>query len=487
MASRKAQILALSIGQIAGQIISLATAMIMTRMLPKSEFAAYRQTLLAYSAAAPFFGLGISQAIFYFLPKEDKRIRGRVLDAAFLLLVSGMVCAAFIVLGGNQVLAHRFHNPRVAGMLLMIAPCALVALPAGIVSSVLVVRGESLRSSIISVSSQLGIGICTITGLICFASAEAAMSGYVLGTLITGCIAFWIMFRMMPADECTLSFPEMRHTLAFSVPLGASFMIGHLAMQMGGLLISVTASPQAFAVFAIGSQELPLQIITSSITSVILADMTLRFGRGEGRLASQLWTRAASKSLLFLLPSFAFLMTFADDYVILLFSRDYAASIPVFRVFLLLLPLRAFFFGSILIAAGESRFILVRTAVWAALVIVCSIVVFNWTGIMGVAWVIVLSQYLFAAPMNFQKISRITGVKWIDLVPCRDFAITSLAAAAPLLVAIPARGLHPSFAGATLAALTYGVGLTATFTLCGLVSPLAVGRFVRQSVGGSVR
>lgn len=484
--SRTTKVVALSVGQILSQVIGMATAMLMARMLTKADFAAYRQTLMAFGTATPLFGLGIAQSLYYFLPGEKDRVRGRILDCFLLLFLSGIILAGFIALGGNKALASSFHNPKVETLLLFMMPCAIIGLPAGMVASALVARGDAVASSGLSVASQLLIGVATIVSLVCWATPEAALTGYVLATVICGFFSIVILLRRTPADSTRRSLPVMKTTLLFSIPLAVSTLIGQFSMQLGSFFVSVTSSPELFAVFSVGARELPLGILTSAVTTVLLADMAAHFSRGETEAATILWRRATSKASLLLIPLFVFLMAFADDYILYMYTSEYSASIPLFRIFLLLIPLRSFFFGAILLAAGESRFILMRTAAWAIVGCLCSAVLFQMYGLYGVAWGIVLSQYFFAAPVNFYRISRLTDLKWTELGPYREQGLMFLGAGLPLLVCLPVRLFVGDAVGLILASILYVMLVSISFLCLRLVSPAVVRHHVSRVTGWSL-
>ena len=100
--TRRSKVLALSVSKGIARFIGLLTMMAMARVLTKEDLAAYRQTLLAYAIAAPILELGIGQGLYYFLPAEKIRIRGRVLDAVTVLGAMGTLFArVWISLGAG--------------------------------------------------------------------------------------------------------------------------------------------------------------------------------------------------------------------------------------------------------------------------------------------------------------------------------------------------------------------------------------------------
>ncbi len=76
--SRTAKVVALSTGQALTTVVTLAIAVVLSRIFSKADYATHRQTRLAYLFVAPLLSLGLHQAVFYFLPGERVRPAGRV-------------------------------------------------------------------------------------------------------------------------------------------------------------------------------------------------------------------------------------------------------------------------------------------------------------------------------------------------------------------------------------------------------------------------
>ena len=191
--SKKFQVAVLSGGQGMNGLISLAVAMVMARTFSKTDVAAYQQVLLAFTMVAPFLALGLGQGIYFFLPVEEKRPRGRVLDALFLLGAMGLLFAVFIAVGGNHLLAQRFGNPRVAELLLWMIPYSIVMVPATLHAPVLVAQKKPILSAVVTLAIGLLIGLGTIIPLLLTQSVEHTLSARVISSCITGVCAIILM------------------------------------------------------------------------------------------------------------------------------------------------------------------------------------------------------------------------------------------------------------------------------------------------------
>ncbi len=418
MTSRKIKVVALSLGQVMARLIGLATTMVMARVLTKGDFAAYRQTFLAYATIAPLLSLGVGQGMYYFLPSEKERLRGRVTDGIAALSVMGLLFALFIALGGNEILANRFSNPQVARLLLWMIPFTIITLPASAVESVLVARDRVKLASVFGVGRQLAIGVATLIPLLFWKDAQAPLIGNVVASVVMGCAAIALMLRVVPNDSFLPSWSGIKELLSFTLPLALAGMFGALSLQLDKVIVSVMCSPEEFVTYALGAMEIPFfMVITGAITAVMLVDMRRAIVEGKPDEALRLFRLVAEKSSYVILPMMLFLMITADTFIQYLFSSAYAESAVPFRIYLILLPIRTVVFGSLLMAMGKSRFILFRSAVGLFLNLILS-TFFIWKfGPLGAAVATVVMIFTWAVPANLYVLSQELGNRWQEVLP----------------------------------------------------------------------
>lgn len=424
---RSIKAIVLTLGQCVAAVLGLVVTATMARVLTKVDLATYQQTLLAYAVVQPILGLGINQAIFYFLPVEKERLRGRVADAIALVSITGLLYGTFVALGGNQILAARFSNPQVAEMLLWMIPYALFTLPSSLTPSVLVARDRPLQSTVFTISRQLFIGVGTIIPLLVWQNAESPLIGNVVASLLVGTEAILLMLRSTPAGSARPSLSGMREMLAFSVPLGLATMIGTITTQVDKIIVGSMCSPEEFAVFALGAIEVPfLGLVTGSITMVVLSDMRKAVTAGHLDEALRLFHIVAIKSSLVIYPVGIFLFVCADPFIQTLFSDEYAGSVDPFRLYLLKLPYRVVVFGALLVTLGRNKLILKVSLLSLIMGSTLSILFVEMWGPVGAVMGPLLSAYILVCPSYIHESSRGLGVPWQHLLPYQALGATFL-------------------------------------------------------------
>ena len=144
--SRTLKTLVLASGRFLTACVGLIIAAILTRLLSKHDYATYRQTLLAYLFISPLLTIALPQALYYFLPGEEKRPRAILVENLTLLTAMGSVFSLVLLLGGIRFLAWQFDNPDLVLSLLILIPYPLFMLPASSLDACLMAQIETISA-----------------------------------------------------------------------------------------------------------------------------------------------------------------------------------------------------------------------------------------------------------------------------------------------------------------------------------------------------
>lgn len=436
--SRTSKVLALSLGQALTAVVSIISGMVAARVLSKYDYATMRQTLLAYQFAAPLLTLALPNALYYFLPREDQEKRGLLIDNLTLLFIMGAVFSFFLLLGGDALLAGRFNNPDLEKTLSWMIPYPLFTMPAAILGAVLVVQGRITTLGIYNVATNLALTCAVIAACLITRSYSGPVWVQILFPILTLPVALLLAFSNTAGALRKPNFSSMKKMVQYSVPLGLASMLGTITLQLDKMIVSSMCTPDDFAVYANGAVEIPLiSVITGSIATVILADMANSVKDGDHAGALALFRQAAVRSALILLPVMAFLMVYATDFILLLYSERYIESVTAFRIYLFTLPIRIVVYGSALMALGMTRAVLWRSIFELLLNAVFSIVFVYLFGYIGAAIATILTLYLWSVPFNLHAIAKGFGCHWHETLPLQKIGCILLVAATSATIASP--------------------------------------------------
>ena len=300
-------------------------------------------------------------------------------------------------------------------------------MPSKIVGSVLVAREQVVKASVFQVTRQIFIGMATIFPVLIWQDAKAPLIGNVVASILFGIEAILLMIRATPKEPARPSLPAAKEMLKISLPLGLAVMLGTISLQLDKVIVSMMASPEEFAIYALGAIEIPfVAMVTGSITVVMLAEMRKAVSAGRESEAVRLFRLTAEKSSYFILPVMFFLFVSADSFIQTLYTSSYADSVIPFRIYLLRLPVRIVVFGSLLLALGKTRFVLIQTAIALSLNCLWCFLLVKKIGPHGAAAGSTINAYFVMASLNLWYLGRTLKISPWSLIPFRQLFVTVL-------------------------------------------------------------
>jgi len=434
----KAGILAL--GSFLASIAGMVTTAVIARMLTtKEDYGTYRQTLLAYTFAAPFLALGLPQALFYFLPGSEKRSRSVLATNLALLAMMGVVFSLLLLLGGNRLLAWQFNNARLAMTLLILVPFPIFMLPASALDACLVARSRVKLVAAYQIINCVGMMTMVTGACLVWRTPASALTGAVIWSAVSGIVALKLMLMSCPEGRFWPERAEIWAQVKYSVPLGVAGMLGTATMALDKIVVSSMCTTAQFAVYTNGAIELPLVgIVTGSVTSVLVPEMARFWKEGKPEEALGIWKRSAVKCSLIMFPTMCLLLVMAPEFITLLWGSQYEQSVVPFRFYLLVLPVRIVFYGAALMAAGRGKVILTRTAIGLVLNLLLSVVLVRaLNSYLGAIIAVVITMYGFAVVYNLVFIGKAYKTKFRHTLPFGELSKVMLASIAACAVLLP--------------------------------------------------
>jgi len=416
--SRTFKAAVLGSGQFFVALTALVSVAVLSRILTKTGYAAYRQTLLAFVFVAPLLKLGLPQALYYFLPRDKENGRSILSGNLLLLFSTACVFAAAMWCGGNEVLARRFGNPALSQLLLTYSFYALLALPVTAISACLVSCNRVKTLTIYNVASRVVVVACVIGLTLIWRSPEVAISGAVIAAFLVFFPAMFLMYRSTNGDDWRPTRMNMWAQMKYSVPLGVAGMIGAITMNLDKVLVSSMCKVEEFAVYVNGAIEIPLiWVVTGSVTAVLLPEFSVLWKEKNTEKMLSLWHSSIKKVSMIIIPIGVFLMVMSEEFMTILFSRAYVGSAIVFRIYLLLIPLRTTTFASFFLSTGHTGDITKLVSIELFMNLLLSIVLIKRFGMLGAAVATVIVEYITNIGLYLWRISKVIEIPYRRLYP----------------------------------------------------------------------
>jgi len=415
-------------------MVALVSAMVLSRLFTKADYATYRQTLLVYMFAVPFVMLGFNQALLYFLPRRQDAMRRVLRENLLLLGGGGLVLSLFLVAGGNKLLASWFGNPALEETLLILAPYPLLMFLAAGLPACLLAQERAGQVAVFNVVSRIGLLALVLLPCLLWPWPSPAIIGTVVAAYLTTAVALLLMFRACPSGESRPTLSGIKEQILFAVPLGLAMLTSDVIKRFDKVIVAAMCSSSSFALYVNGAVDVPmLAIVTGSVTSVLLVDFAKLHEENRTAEMIPVIRQAILKCGLILFPVMTGLLAFAPEFMRFLFGPDYEASAPFFCVYLLLIPRRALVFGAIIVATGHTGQLLwqhILLLVVNAVATVVGVMVF---GPIGAAIASVGSIYLVALPYQLFLTSRIVKCPMSRLGPWSELCKIMVLSAVPAI------------------------------------------------------
>lgn len=402
---------------------------ILVRYFSITEFGHYRQLLLIFYVILPIIDMGISNSLFYFLPKYPEK-KEQFLSQTYLIQFFLCVTIVVIFYVFNNEISHFVCKSNVlTPYILYIGMFAAMWHFSKILEVILIVEKKAHVASIFEFSSDLVRSLLSIVVVVLFHGNLKDLLVYAL--VPTGILRtlFMVVYMVKRKARIFLSIRKEFILLQFryALPFGLAVIIMGLVLQSHQYVVSIMGETTAFAIYTVGCFQLPfLSIILESVARPTLVRMTelSRLGNRNIEIA-QIISNSIRKLWMIFFPMFFFLFVYAHEFVVLLFTDKFVASIPVFKVFIFMVPVSAIMLRHVPRVFAETRFILINNCLLLVISACFCIVCFRYFGIIGsaigfiAANIIVQFSYLI-------KCRRMLDARVNDLIPLRSILYVSV-------------------------------------------------------------
>ena len=416
----------LVVGRLVSAALTFALPLILARLLTPEEFGTYKQFFLIASTVQLTCQLGLTQSLYYFLPRGGKE-RGAYIAQTFMsLAILGVLFGAVLWLAA-PMLGRWLGDGSLASLRAPLAIFGGLMLCAAALESSIVSEGRIARAALAYVISDgtraaalvLGAKYGGPAGL--FWAAAAVAGGRVAALFLV------VMSKTVPWARPHAGL--FKQQLAYALPFaGASYL--YVAQRyFSQYAVSASFDAATFALFAVASFHMPMvDIVFTPLSDVMIVHVGKAQHAGDTRGMWVAWNDSVQKLAAILLPAAACAWLFGSTLLPLLFTHKYDGSVPLFMLATLEIPLWILPLDALLRAAGATRFLFlyngVRIAFTAALVI-GGIRLFGLPGAIGGG----VAAEAIARVGMLARGRRFLGVSWGGLVEWNALGRTAVAAA----------------------------------------------------------
>lgn len=358
------QIGLVAVGRAALALSTFAVSAVLSWTWTPAELGTYRTVWYLANTLFPFFLLGFPTSFLYFFPRlKTPGQQALVLQAGLCLAGSGALLALLLKWGGPHLSFLLDFETRPLTQELQVylgafVPYVFFWVAGGLGEPALVAAGRPQWQAWMSLGvavGQLGMAVAAVIG---GWQVEQVLWGFsALGGVRLGC-AVWLVSRAVGWGEGTWSSAGLGAYLRYSLPVALGDAVGSVSRAVDRLVVLWFFSTETFAFYDLGAIEIPVSLLLTSVTTVLIPQVSALYAQGHREAIGALWSAAVQRLSLVVLPLFFLLFVLAESLVAVVFPREYGQSAWVMRAFLLALPLRCAIYNPLLVGMGKASWAL---------------------------------------------------------------------------------------------------------------------------------
>ena len=320
---------------------AVALPLLLVRRLSQQDLGLYKQAFFVVITGMNLLPVGFALSAFYFLPREPARQPAVIANIlAFMGTMGGLAAALLLIWPG--FLVWLFGTPELDGLARLLGIVVLLWTMGSFLEFITVAVQDVRASTAFIVLAQFSKTALLMGAAAIFGTVRALIIAALLQGVVQIAVMVLYLRRRFPQFWRAFDWPLLCRQGAYALPLGLSSMVILLQDTLHHLFVSHAFGPAGYAIYSVGVTQLPLVgILRESAGAVMLPRINQLESENSRREILELVARAARKLALVYFPLSAFLLVVGREVVVLLFTRQYEASWPIFAIAVMILPMNA--------------------------------------------------------------------------------------------------------------------------------------------------
>lgn len=416
--------------KVVGFGLNILLPLLVVRYLTQHQVGVYRQIFLVVANAVSILPLGFSMSAYYFLNREPEKRSYTIFNILLFNFVMGGL-AFLTLLFFPQLLGNLFQNQEITRLAPLVGIVIWLWIFSNFLEIVALANQEARLATFFIILAQFTKMLLMVGAVVAFATIEAFIYAAIVQAVLQTFVLLVYLNRRFLNFWKSFDWQFFREQIIYALPFGFAALLYTSQTDIHNYFVSHSFSPAEFAIYSQGCFQLPLiAILYESISSVVIPRMSQLQAQGKKREMLLMSVNAMQKLALAYFPLFFFLMIVTEEFITTLFTKDYAASVSIFRINLLLLPFFCLMIDPIGRAFPEvGKFLLkLRIVLFVVLIAALSFGVrhFDLRGIISIVVVAIIIENI----ASLTKALRILEVKREDIYLLKNVGKTAIAAAA---------------------------------------------------------
>lgn len=406
--------------KVATTFIALISSMLLSRFRSLTEYGTYSQLLMAINLVCSIIMLGLPNSINYFLSKADRgEERERFMAVYYTLNTILSLTTGLVLVFATPLIENIFNNTLIRNFWYFLAFFPWTKIIMSSVENLLVVYHKTSVLMMYRVANSVSLlGIIVLVQLT-GGTFTTYMLLYLTVEIIFTLWTYWQVTRLAPHIKPRLEKDLIKTIFTFSIPIGLASVVGTINIELDKLVITTFLSTEDLAIYTNASKELPVGMISTSLTAVLLPQMVRLLRDDEKKEAVELWKSATTISFAIICFIAVGCFVFAPEVITVLYSEKYLPGVSVFRVYCLVLLLKCTYFGMMLNALGKTKFILYSSICSLLLNLLLNYILYFVLGFTGPALATLISSMITAIAQLLYS-SKVCVINFNAIFPWRN-------------------------------------------------------------------
>jgi len=408
-----------------GNIITLITGIINTKIaaefFSKAEFGLQAEIVMIVSIFLTFFTFGLNHSPHFFIPKsksiEERRLIIAQLYSIYLML--GVFAAIVTSILFGQIVNY-FHDVNLFKVSVIIVWLPLVRLLNSAFSGVMVAQNKAKLATNVNLlkvfGSLIGLSIVVLNNFSIYEFLYITFFIELATAILTSIIGFKTV-GIMP--KFVFSNDLISRMLSFAVPLGLSSMVSILIIESDKLFVAYYLRTEDLALYTNMTKELPVQLLSSSFTTVLLPQIVKLVDRKKDQDAIKLWGHSIIISFSIVCFIVCGLAIFSREAIKILYSAKYVDGYQIFLVYLSVTLVGMTQYSIIINAKGRTRTIFFSSISALLMNIILNFIGLYLFGMIGLTVASAITTYTINTIL-LMLTSKITNIPIKEIFPWRE-------------------------------------------------------------------
>jgi O-antigen/teichoic acid export membrane protein len=318
--------------------ISFLLPLLTVRYLTQTEYGTYRQVFLVVMNCVAILPLGFSMSAYYYLSREpEKRVSVISNILLFNFVLGGLACGLLFIY--PQLLGSLFQNTELTRLAPKIGVVIWFWIFSTFLETVALANHETKLATGFIIAAQFTKTLLMVGAVLIFGTVDAFVYAAIVQGFLQTCVLLAYLSSRFPGFWSKFEPSFFVEQTFYAIPFGLAGLLFIAQSDIHNYFVGHHFGEEQFAVYAVGCFQLPLiAMLYESFGSVLIPRMSELQSTGNKREMVLTTVGVMQKLALIYLPTFAFLMVVADVFITTLFTPRFAASVPIFRVNLLIIP-----------------------------------------------------------------------------------------------------------------------------------------------------